>query len=399
MPLLLMFHLLGCGGGGGGGASNPTTPVTPVTVAVIATQPANQSIPMGLTAAFSVSATGSSLSYQWSKNGASIAGATASSYTTPATTFADTGSAFTVAVSNSAGVVTSSAASLTVTARAPMAGDLRFQQVDAASTIGGYSVGPAGSGTAGKLSLYIPGSIGTTPYLSPTVCTATPMGVSTCKWQFQQFPLPSALSGLGLSVGYGGDVLTNFGADLTSSSFPAGGDALNSPNSVITSLDFESAANLFEVSWIQTSQGAGFDLLQQTVAATGLQAAATGEGANGRVITAITYSAGQVSYLSYGWQSATSTVYEAQVATASSATIATAAAGLAAQGYIITAIGGSDSSDSFLVVGTRVQGDSMARPFVTAASGSQTATVWQPGYATVGVVQDSAGNITYLGER
>jgi hypothetical protein len=78
-------------------------------------------------------AAGSSQQYQWAKNGAAIAGATGSTYVTPATAFADTGSSFTVTVSNSAGSVTSNAASLTVTARAPMADDLRFQQVDAPS--------------------------------------------------------------------------------------------------------------------------------------------------------------------------------------------------------------------------------------------------------------------------
>ena len=48
-----------------------------------------------------------------------------------------------------------------------------------------------------------------------------------------------------------------------------------------------------------------------------LAAAATQEGAHSRVITAIAYYGTQVVYLSYGWQSDTSTMYEAQVATAS----------------------------------------------------------------------------------
>jgi hypothetical protein len=154
------------------------------------------------------------------------------------------------------------------------------------------------------------------------------------------------------------------------------------------------------VSWIQTGQGTGFDQsVPQVIAPADLQAAATQEGAHSRVITAIAYYDSQVVYLSYGWQSDTTTMYEAQVATASSATLATVAANLAAQGYILTAIGGSGSADNYLVVGTRVQGDSVARPFVTAESGAQAATIWQPGYASVGVVQDSSGKITWLGER
>jgi hypothetical protein len=82
----------------------------------ITTQPANQTVTAGQTASFSVTATGTApLSYQWQKNGTTISGATSPSYTTPATTSSDNGAVFTVVVSNSAGSVTSSAATLTVT--------------------------------------------------------------------------------------------------------------------------------------------------------------------------------------------------------------------------------------------------------------------------------------------
>src|SRR6202158_5197990 len=85
----------------------------------ITIQPANQTVTSGQTATFTVAATGTApLSYQWQKNGASIAGATATSYTTPATTIADSGATFAVVVSNTAGTVTSAAATLTVTAAA-----------------------------------------------------------------------------------------------------------------------------------------------------------------------------------------------------------------------------------------------------------------------------------------
>src|SRR2546422_4375051 len=42
------------------------------------------------------SATGAGLTYQWRKNGVNISGATASSYTTPATTTADNGALYSV---------------------------------------------------------------------------------------------------------------------------------------------------------------------------------------------------------------------------------------------------------------------------------------------------------------
>src|SRR5439155_1481914 len=52
--------------------------------------------------------------YQWQKAGAPISGATLASYTTPPTTSTDNGAQFTVVVSNTAGSVTSSVATLTV---------------------------------------------------------------------------------------------------------------------------------------------------------------------------------------------------------------------------------------------------------------------------------------------
>jgi hypothetical protein len=51
----------------------------------ITTQPANVSVPVGATATFTVVATGTApLSYQWSRGGAAISGATTASYTTAA---------------------------------------------------------------------------------------------------------------------------------------------------------------------------------------------------------------------------------------------------------------------------------------------------------------------------
>ena len=72
---------------------------------------------VGETATFSVTATGpGTLTYQWKKNNAQIAGATGSSYTTPPATLGDNSARFKVVVRNSAGSVTSSEAMLAVNA-------------------------------------------------------------------------------------------------------------------------------------------------------------------------------------------------------------------------------------------------------------------------------------------
>ena len=79
--------------------------------------PSSQTVAIGEMATFSVavSVTGTlPLSYQWLENNVAIPGATSQSYTTPATTGADSGEQFSVVVSNSLGAATSNAATVTV---------------------------------------------------------------------------------------------------------------------------------------------------------------------------------------------------------------------------------------------------------------------------------------------
>ncbi|HYF49857.1 MAG TPA: PKD domain-containing protein [Planctomycetota bacterium] len=81
----------------------------------ITQHPASTAVAAGQTATFTVAANGTApLSYQWQKNSVNISGATAASYTTPATTLADNGATFRCIVSNSAGSATSNSATLTV---------------------------------------------------------------------------------------------------------------------------------------------------------------------------------------------------------------------------------------------------------------------------------------------
>ncbi len=104
-------------------SSAVTLTVTPVIVAPgISTQPVAQSVTAGQDASFSVTATGSSLGYQWQRstdggaNFADLAGATQATLTRTAVPLADNADQFRVVVNNSAGSVTSNAAILTVNA-------------------------------------------------------------------------------------------------------------------------------------------------------------------------------------------------------------------------------------------------------------------------------------------
>jgi Bacterial lectin/Immunoglobulin I-set domain len=107
--LVAIFALLSmwaCNGGFEGAKPLPPT---------IITQPVSLTVEVGQTGTFSVTATGAgTLTYQWFKNGVAISGATSSSYTTPPAVMGDSGSIFTVTVSNMVGTVTSNGATLTV---------------------------------------------------------------------------------------------------------------------------------------------------------------------------------------------------------------------------------------------------------------------------------------------
>jgi len=100
----LALYISGCGGT----AVNPNLPA-------IQTQPTNQTVTVGSTATFTVTATGQApLSYQWYVFATPIKGATSVSYTTPITAPSDNGSFYFVVISNALGSIESSEVTLTV---------------------------------------------------------------------------------------------------------------------------------------------------------------------------------------------------------------------------------------------------------------------------------------------
>lgn len=102
--------LVACGGGDAGVDPVTLQPVPPT----ITSQPANQSVLFGTTATFTVVASGDSpLAYQWQRNGLDVAHGNSSTFTLSAGA-ADHASAWAVRVSNPAGSVLSTTATLSV---------------------------------------------------------------------------------------------------------------------------------------------------------------------------------------------------------------------------------------------------------------------------------------------
>ena len=102
-----LLTLAGCGGG----ESNATA--TSVVAAKITLAPQSVSVALGQSITLRVEASGSDLAYQWRRNGVTLNGATGSSLQVVLTS-TDDGAQYTVVVSNAAGQVESTAATLTV---------------------------------------------------------------------------------------------------------------------------------------------------------------------------------------------------------------------------------------------------------------------------------------------
>jgi len=395
--------------GGCGYDVNSSTPSSGqlIVAPVIIDQPASASVPMGLPATYTVTAAGTTPQYQWMRGGVLIPGATGSSYVSAPVTFADTGATFAVVITNSAGTVTSSTVTLTVTARAPAAGDLRFQQVDAESTVNGYGVNAVTASLAIAGAVTYAASVGTAFWVGAAVdCSEAGDASANCSWTYVAAPESAAPGVASVVAGFGVDSFANLSFDLVDPNWPNAGNGTSpaEANAVITSLDLEPVSQLFAVSWIQdpSNQQSAFEAAMHTVALADVPAAASMEGANSRVITAVSVAdTGQITYVSYGWSADTTTVFESQVSTTAAADTASAAATLAAAGYIITAIGRADTAGDVMLVGTRRQGDTMARPFMTAQTSGESQALMLAGYATVGVITGAASNAAqaYLGER
>jgi hypothetical protein len=319
------------------------------------------------------------ITYQWSWHGAELRAAVGASLTTRATEVADHGSVYTVTVSNAQGSVTSDPARLYVSRnlRTPDVHDLRFQGVGATPfriapdqvlyTIAGWDLFEGRTGTPLRLE---PG---------------------TCSRAFRLFVLPPLAPRLNVLFGRGPVGTGDLEASIQASS---------SPDSVITSLGLDCSTPMVNLSRIQDVEGSGFELHQLTVAPVDLEATIAAEGASSRVVTALAGLGSDVKLLSYGWAGDQTTAYETAVVNATVTTAGAQAASLAAQGYIVTAMG-NDAGGDVYVVGTRVQGELRPRPLrISTDEYFGAEQLLGLGYAIVGFVYDTAtSTTTWIGEQ
>jgi trimeric autotransporter adhesin len=96
-----------------GAATSNAAALTVNTVAAITTQPTAQATCPGAAASFSVTATGTGLTYQWRKNTVAITGATSATYSIASATAGDAGS-YDVVITGTCGNVTSTSVALTI---------------------------------------------------------------------------------------------------------------------------------------------------------------------------------------------------------------------------------------------------------------------------------------------
>jgi hypothetical protein len=358
-----------------------STPALNATVPAILTEPLNQGVRLGEGATFAVNVQGTPpLTYQWSKNNTAIAGATAASYSTPPVSAGDSGSSFTVTISNAAGSITSTPALLTVGPRAPQTGDWRFQGMDLIAGCGPPSA-PGCSTLHAITNLFGLGAQLGLNYLGTPLTVGAAPGMCggvipyNCSWGYALFNLPYSSSGAlvgGITSWYESDSFENLEHDIDA--------ACGAGNNVITAIDLEPANDIFAASSLQTITGGTFNASCQWIAPQNVQTLVSQLGQQSQVVTAVTFYAGQVLVVSEAWQSDTATLFEAKAVFATADSFTSEAMNLAGEGYIITALG-ADPTDGVLLIGTRVQGDTIARPVMigtpagTQAQGQQDANI------------------------
>jgi hypothetical protein len=277
--------------------------------------------------------------------------------------------------------------SATQVPRPPKPGDLRYLLFSQVSVAGLLDVGNTGGVEAYANGLIVSHSADNAVGSPLGIGSSYICGDGTCVWPFSYQLLPPPMTGL--SMYYQGGVYSSFTSDL---------ESFAASDVVFTSLDLEPAEGFYAVAWVQTAQAGGFDYRLDPVVPAGagqqaqIQSQATLDGAESRVITATSFDAQGNAYLiSYGWTGDTTTIYQTETTMVPHDEVCATATTMAGEGYIISAFGGNDTV-GYLLVGMRVQGDTMSRPIEgPVATG--------PPYYTTVVYLRASGNICTINER
>jgi hypothetical protein len=271
--------------------------------------------------------------------------------------------------------------------RYPKAGDLRYLLFSQVNLPGLLDVGNTGGVSAYAGGLIVSESAGNAVGSPLGIGSSYICGDGTCVWPFSYQLLPEPMTGL--SMYYQGGGYSSFVSDLQS--FAAS-------NVVFTSLDLEPVEGFYAVSWVETVQAGGLDYRLDPVVPAGMgqqaqiQAQATLDGRESRVVTAVTFDAqGNADLISYGWTGDTATVYETQTSMVPPGEVCSTATSLAGEGYIISAFGGNDT-DGYILIGMRVQGDRLPRPI-------EGSTPTGPPYFTTVVNLRELGNPCFINEQ
>ncbi len=127
-------------------------------------------------------------------------------------------------------------------------------------------------------------------------------------------------------------------------------------------MDLQQSQGVYAVRY---QDGAGqFTGSLQTVPLQSFPGLLASAGLEGRVVTVISLTGTQVSYLAYSWSKDPAETFDTASITCPLTGVVTASSTLASLGYFVTAVGGNNA-DGFIVVGTKHAGDSMPRDFLS----------------------------------
>jgi uncharacterized repeat protein (TIGR03803 family) len=266
------------------GLTNTSAPVAVTTGFAIITPPVSQTIALGGNAAFSVTTTGSGVSYQWELNGAPIFGATLPSFSVSNAPVGDAGT-YTVLATNNMGQSASASAVLTVVSP-PTLGPISITtnnvtniilSVTASDSIAFYSQWRLnGNGIPGATNTYAAGS--NTP-ISYTITNAQPFDSGSYQVVVANYAASVQSPVFPVALTYGTPISTNdiFASRLTLSTnatypvFPGvAGDNSSSPAAgELAAIAGKPAGNFLWYSWQAgftgiislTTRGSSFDTL------------------------------------------------------------------------------------------------------------------------------------------